>query len=127
VAAACTSRGAANPTPSPLPLLLLALAIAAGSYHSLAVLGNESVAAWGLNDAGQSTVPTTLSSGGQGGAAVAASAGAWHSLALLADGHVVGWGSNADSRSTVPIAVASAQGMHLMHWRLQRAGFTLFR
>jgi alpha-tubulin suppressor-like RCC1 family protein len=89
------------------------------------------IAAWGLNDSGQSTVPTGLSgviaiSAGSysslvlkpdgsvvaWGAAypvpaglsgvVAIASGGFHSLALKADGSVVAWGSNYYGQSTVP-------------------------
>lgn len=86
------------------------IAVAAGRRHSLAVLEDGSVYAWGQNDYGQlgngstgggtgSSGPqavVTDNSGGIGGrAAVAVSASEQHSLALLADGSVYAWGSNA--------------------------------
>jgi alpha-tubulin suppressor-like RCC1 family protein/GH25 family lysozyme M1 (1,4-beta-N-acetylmuramidase) len=71
------------------------LAVAAGSYHSLALKGDGTVAAWGagLTNSGltpnyaQALVPAGLSN------VVALSAGGYHSLALKADGTVAAWGA----------------------------------
>ena len=51
-----------------------AVAIAAGYYHSLALLSDHSVVAWGLQD----TVPASATN------VVAIAGGWWHSLALRA-------------------------------------------
>jgi len=53
------------------------VAIAAGGYHSLALIDDGSVVAWGWNEDGQCELPGNL------GEAVAIAAGARHSLALL--------------------------------------------
>ncbi len=78
--------------------------IAAGARHSLALCSDGSLAAWGLNEAGQlgmeglytRNVPTALSTFGvlQGKTVVAIRAGSSHSLALCSDGTVAAWGSN---------------------------------
>jgi alpha-tubulin suppressor-like RCC1 family protein len=111
--------------PVPVQTLTGATAVAAGTEHSLALLGDGEVMAWGGNGDGQ------LGRGTQGGetsrpAAVsdlsgvsAIAAGAEHSLALLSGGTVVGWGYNPDGQlgdnsnlnSSVPVAVAGLGGV----------------
>ncbi len=74
-------------------------AIAAGLGHSLALLSNGTVMAWGSNEYGElgdrtkteSDVPVAVS-GLSGVTAIAA--GGIHSLALLSNGTVMAWGSN---------------------------------
>ncbi|HEX7610159.1 MAG TPA: IPT/TIG domain-containing protein [Solirubrobacteraceae bacterium] len=74
-------------------------AVAAGDRHSLALLADGSVVAWGNNEYGQlgdgltntSNVPVAVS-GVSGVKAI--SAGGNHSLALLSNGTVVAWGDN---------------------------------
>ena len=51
-------------------------------------LNVQTVAAWGNNDSGQTTVPAGLSN------VVAIAAGYYHSLALTSNGSVVAWGYN---------------------------------
>lgn len=68
------------------------IAIAAGHAHSLALLSDRTVVAWGLVN----TVPDSATN------VVAISGGWWHSLALRADGSVVAWGDNTYNQSTVP-------------------------
>jgi alpha-tubulin suppressor-like RCC1 family protein len=74
-------------------------ALAAGSVHSLALLGDGTVRGWGNNELGQlgdGTVTNRLTPvpvpGLAGVAAIAA--GANHNLAALGDGTVRGWGNN---------------------------------
>jgi hypothetical protein len=69
--------------------------IAAGRYHSLALLGNGRVMAWGRNDQGQATVPSDPPR------VMAIAAGETHSLALLANNQVVCWGGT-DGQSETP-------------------------
>jgi RHS repeat-associated protein len=108
-------------------------AVAAGGGHSLALLSDGTVVAWGNNEHGQlgngtttnSDVPVAVS----GLTSVTAiSAGERHSLALLSDGTVLAWGENASGQlgngnttdSDVPVAVSglssvtaiSAGGLH---------------
>ena len=74
-------------------------AIAAGTYHSLALLTDGTVRAWGDNESGQlgdgtttlRTTPVPVS--GLSGV-VAIAGGFEHSLVLLADGTVRAWGHN---------------------------------
>jgi hypothetical protein len=107
--------------------------ISAGGIHSLAVLSDGTVMAWGANRSGQlgngtssgpdksgeyscSTTPVAVS-GLSGVAAV--SAGGIHSLALRGDGTVRAWGNNVDGElgngtttsSDVPVAVSALSGV----------------
>jgi alpha-tubulin suppressor-like RCC1 family protein len=94
------------------------LAISAGARHSLALLADGTVRAWGWNAYGQLGDGTKIDSRipvpvfGVSGA-IAIAGGYAHSLALLADGTVRAWGSNAfgqlgngttvDSRVPIPV------------------------
>ncbi|WP_186763336.1 RCC1 domain-containing protein [Lentzea tibetensis] len=85
-----------------------ATAIATGVNHSLALMSDGTVVAWGRNGVGNlgngtwqdSATPTHVCAGGEQNCkapltgVVAIAAGGDHSLALLNDGTVVGWGSN---------------------------------
>ncbi|MBS0659772.1 MAG: hypothetical protein JSR82_16145 [Verrucomicrobia bacterium] len=81
------------------------IAIAAGTFHSLALCSDSTVAAWGFNDFGQLGASTNsviqnfpigvTNSGALAGKTVASlAAGNAHSLALCSDGTLVGWGRN---------------------------------
>ena len=80
-----------------LPYLSPVTAVAAGSYHSLALRQDGSVAGWGFGNVGQvgnrstdsSLTPVNIESVYD---TVAIAAGAFHSLALGANGRVTGWG-----------------------------------
>jgi len=106
-------------------------AISAGSDHSLALLKNGTVMAWGQNDRGQlgngtntsNTVPVAVS--GLSGVKAIAAGGAGFSLALLKNGMVMAWGANDSGQlgngsftsSNVPVAVSG-----LSHIRAIAAG-----
>jgi alpha-tubulin suppressor-like RCC1 family protein len=88
-------------TPVPVPGLQGVIAIAAGALHSLALLNNGQVMAWGDGSSGElgngtlaaSDVPVPVSL--PVGATVAAvAAGRTDSFALRADGTVLAWGDN---------------------------------
>ena len=111
------------------------VAISAGSSHSLALLSDRTVAAWGYNASGQlgngttktSYVPVAVSGLSE---VVAVSAGDEFSLALLADGTVMAWGNDGAGQlgdgthttSHVPVPVSelgeftaiSAGGSHAL-------------
>ncbi len=70
--------------------------IAAGTWHSLGLREDGSVAAWGENHVGQCNVPAPNSS------FVAITAGYWHSLALKEDGSITAWGANYFGQCNVP-------------------------
>jgi alpha-tubulin suppressor-like RCC1 family protein len=92
---------------------VLAIAVAAllaANQTSGAVQG--SLAAWGDNSSGQSTVPPDALSG-----VVGVTAGDAHSLALKEDGTVVAWGGNLSGQGMVPaslsgISAIAAGGYH---------------
>ncbi len=79
-----------------VPTGLAAVAIDGGNYHSLALLQDGRVAAWGNDDYGQSTVPPALLD------VIAVSAGGYHSLALKSDGTITGWGRNENGQCEAP-------------------------
>jgi hypothetical protein len=71
------------------------VAIAGGTFHSLAVRSDGTVAAWGCCSP-QTNVPPGLSG------VVSVAAGYLHSVALRSNGTVVSWGLNADGETNVP-------------------------
>jgi alpha-tubulin suppressor-like RCC1 family protein len=94
-------------------------AIAAGAEHSLALLSNGTVMAWGNDEFGQlgdgtttdSTVPVAVTGLSH---VVAIAAGGDHSLALLEDGAVMAWGENeygqlGNGSSTSPLCGAEGE------------------
>jgi alpha-tubulin suppressor-like RCC1 family protein len=118
------SSEALSAVPVPVSGLTFVTAIAAGGQHSLALLANGTVMAWGSNQNGQlgdgseltPSVPVAVS-GLTGVQAIAA--GARHSLALLANGTVMAWGGNEEGQlgtgntieSQTPVAVKALTGV----------------
>jgi alpha-tubulin suppressor-like RCC1 family protein len=112
---------------SNVPMQVLGLkfvaAVSAGGHHSLALLADGTVVAWGEDEFGQlgdgttdtSNVPVAVT-GLSGVKAIAA--GGHHSLALLSNGTVMAWGDNeggqlGDGSRTareVPVAVTGLTG-----------------
>lgn len=105
------------------------VAVSAGSFHSLALCADGTLAAWGRNDFGQlgnnsttsSSAPVAITNSGalSGKTVVAISAGYYHNLALCSDGTVAAWGQNtygqlgdgSKTNSSVPVAVSSSGGL----------------
>lgn len=101
-------------------------AIAAGNFHSLALMADGALWAWGGNGLGQlgigaqfSDQPYPMRIQGFGDRSVAAIAcGADHTLALMTDGTLWAWGSNASGQlgdgtnidRYLPVKVAGLQG-----------------
>jgi hypothetical protein len=87
------------------------LAISAGYDHALALRSDGTVAAWGDNSVGETTIPAGLTN-----AVAIAAAVEYHSLALRSDGTVVGWGDNVYGQTTIPVGltnvVAIASGVY---------------
>jgi alpha-tubulin suppressor-like RCC1 family protein len=115
---------ACSTTPAPVPGLSEVIAVSAGAQHSLALLSNGHVMAWGYNESGELGDGTTTErdapvevSGLSG--VVAISAGYEHSLALLSNGTVKSWGRNfagqlgngTTTDSHVPVPVSGLTGV----------------
>ena len=97
-----TSEG--SDVPVAVPGLSGVTAVAAGRYHSLALLSNGTVMAWGNNRSGQlgigktsegSNVPVAIP--GLSGV-TAIGCGEFYSLALLSNGTVMAWGSGSQGQ-----------------------------
>ena len=102
------------------------VAVAAGSYHSLALCSDGTVASWGGNNFGalgnstttDSALPAAVNAAGvlSGKRVTAVSAGYGHSLALCSDGTLAAWGYNAfgqlgnnsTANSPAPVLVTTA-------------------
>jgi len=85
-------------------------AIAAGSYHTLALLQDGTVAAWGEDDDGQCDPPPGLTN------VVQVAGGGYHSLALSADGSVTAWGGNEDQQCNVPAGLTNVLAVAAGFW-----------
>jgi hypothetical protein len=70
--------------------------VSCGQFHTLALHTDGTVAAWGVNENGQTSVPPGLSD------IVQVAAGSRHSIALKSDGTLVAWGSNGSGEASVP-------------------------
>jgi alpha-tubulin suppressor-like RCC1 family protein len=96
------------PFPMRVPDLVNVAAISAGSYHSLALLKDGTVRAWGENSSGQLGDGTTTDRPNPVAVrgvrnAIAISAAAQASAALLSDGTVMTWGSIARLAPPAPV------------------------
>lgn len=87
------------------PSLANVSAIAAGALHSLALLTNGTVIAWGCNGNNQTNVPSNLSN------VVAVAGGGSHSLALKENGTVVAWGDNSYEQTNVPSGLSNVMAI----------------
>jgi hypothetical protein len=87
---------------SAVPALADVGAIAAGGEHSLALLKNGTVQAWGGNASGQTNVPAGL-----GGVAKIA-AGFAHNVVCKSDGTLVAWGDSSNNRTAIPGGITTA-------------------
>jgi alpha-tubulin suppressor-like RCC1 family protein len=105
--------------PVGVPGLSTVVEISTGGYHSLALLNDGSVRAWGLNTEGQVGDGTTAATRALPVAVAlsgvrAIAAGGRHSLALLDDGTVRAWGANeagqlgdgSTTQRNAPVAVS---------------------
>ena len=66
----------------------------------MALKSDGTVAAWGNNDHGQTTVPAGLTD------VAYIAAGGSHTVALKSDGTVVAWGDNTYGESAVPVGLS---------------------
>ena len=93
-------------TPVTVKDITNAVDIAAGWYHSLAILSDGTVKAWGYSNRGQlgcglyvynrkANIPVTVKGITN---AVDIAAGGYHSMAVLSDGIVMAWGDNDDGQ-----------------------------
>lgn len=81
------------------------VAIAAGDYHNLALLPDDTVAAWGRNFGNAATVPPGL------GGVMAIAAGGYHSVALKTDGTLAAWGVGSSGQTTTPAGIGLVGGI----------------
>jgi hypothetical protein len=77
------------------------VAIAAGGQHSLALLADGTVVAWGDNQYGQCEVPAEATD------VIEIACWYLHNLALRADGTVVAWGNNWYGQTEVPTGLSN--------------------
>ena len=86
------------------------VAIAAGSYHTLVLLGDGTLLAWGENDHGQCNPPEGLTQ------VVQLAGGGYHSLALRADGSGVAWGDNDEQQCSAPAGLTNVLALAAGFW-----------
>jgi alpha-tubulin suppressor-like RCC1 family protein len=83
---------------SHLNVLTDIIPISGGALHSLALQSDDTVAAWGSNGLGQTTIPSDLTAY----SVQAVAGGSYHSLALQTNGVVRAWGYAGLGQTTVP-------------------------
>ncbi len=83
---------------SNLNVLTDIIPISGGALHSLALQSDDTVAAWGNNGLGQTTIPSDLTAY----LVQAVAGGSYHSLALQTNGVVRAWGYAGLGQTTVP-------------------------
>jgi alpha-tubulin suppressor-like RCC1 family protein len=111
------STGGTHNSPSQITSTSGFVAISAGTNHVVAVKGNGTVWAWGINSNGQlgdgsTTMRTSPVQVNTLTNVVAVSAGQYHSLALKADGTVWAWGTdNVTNYGTSPVQVSGLKGI----------------
>jgi hypothetical protein len=86
-----------------VPVLANVTAVSAGEEHSLALLKNGSVLAWGSNADEQTVVPAAALSG-----VTRIAAGFAHNVACKSDGTLVAWGASSDGRTAIPAGITTA-------------------
>jgi len=70
------------------------------------ISASNGVTAWGRNDAGQSTVPSSLTNA-NASSPNGLAGGLLHSLAIATNGTVVAWGTNSSGQCSVPAALTN--------------------
>lgn len=80
---------------------LKVIRIAAGGAHTVVLREDGTVAVWGDNSCGNSTIPQGLSG------VVAIAAGGAHTVALKNDGTLVAWGYNSNGQTTIPAGLSN--------------------
>jgi len=85
----------------PLQPLHTGCRLTGGDRFILAVKADDTVAAWGINGDGQTSVPPGLTN------VTSVTAGTAHSVALRRDGSVIAWGRNAEGQCDVPAGLGS--------------------
>jgi alpha-tubulin suppressor-like RCC1 family protein len=118
------SANALSDVPVPVSHLKFVTSISAGGLHTLALLANGTVMAWGnngfgqLGDGSQTTREVPVAVTGLSGVRAIA-AGGTHSLALMPNATVMAWGNNESGQlgtgntteSEVPVAVKGLTGV----------------
>jgi hypothetical protein len=86
-----------------VPVLSEVAAVSAGREHSLALLRNGTVQAWGSDAEGLAVVPSAALGG-----VTRISAGFEHNLACKSDGTLVAWGASSYGRTAIPAGITTA-------------------